>query len=309
MPRPRTIVEEFDPARVRPLPDQPRKRFRGIKELADSIFEVGQQTPGIVTPVSDDPKFDAQLIDGERRLRACRMAGVPFRAEVRAAATVEQSFVLSFAANFGKQDHDCIEIAEGLARMHRAGKTYEQLARIAGRSTQWVSAHMNLLSLHPDVRAMMIKEESRRDDESAPLTFALAQLLVPMAQERQLAAARKIVNWNLSMAEARRYILKQRAKAGDRSAYVSKRGVQRSIETIGSILSDATNRFGVFLDMPGPDFNALVDAADTRATARLVEQIESVCEELSGLAEVIRGRLNARRPAVDNRQSTIGNRA
>jgi hypothetical protein len=43
---PRTL--EFDPKRVRPLPDQPRKRFRGINELAASIAEVGQIAPGLV---------------------------------------------------------------------------------------------------------------------------------------------------------------------------------------------------------------------------------------------------------------------
>jgi ParB-like chromosome segregation protein Spo0J len=57
-----------------------------------------------------------QLIDGERRLRACTMAGVPFRAEVRegaaAGADVEELFATSFAANFGKQNHDAIEIAQ-----------------------------------------------------------------------------------------------------------------------------------------------------------------------------------------------------
>jgi DNA-binding CsgD family transcriptional regulator len=40
--------------------------------------------------------------------------------------------------------------------MRRAGKTAEQLARIAGRSIGWVQQHLNLLKLEPDVRAMMI---------------------------------------------------------------------------------------------------------------------------------------------------------
>jgi ParB-like chromosome segregation protein Spo0J len=51
MPRTAAPVEEFDPRRVRPLPGQPRKRFRGIRELAASIAEVGQLAPGIVTRV------------------------------------------------------------------------------------------------------------------------------------------------------------------------------------------------------------------------------------------------------------------
>ena len=89
-------------SRVRPLPGQPRKRFGGIRELAASIVEIGQATPGIVTLVTDDPAFDAQLVDGERRLRACRLAGRPFRAEVREDGDDESIFAASFAANFGR---------------------------------------------------------------------------------------------------------------------------------------------------------------------------------------------------------------
>ena len=122
MGRRKSEIQEFNPRRVRPLPDQPRKRFTGIKELAASITEGGQAVPGIVTLVGDSPDFDCQLVDGERRLRACVLAGVEFRAEVRAGGSVEDIFVASFVANFGKQDHDCIEIAEGLSRMQRGGR-------------------------------------------------------------------------------------------------------------------------------------------------------------------------------------------
>ncbi len=79
--------------------------------------------------------FRRQLVDGERRLRACKIAGEQFRAEVVEGETdSEEIFARSFAANFGKQDHDPIEIAEGLSRLSAAGKTHEQIARIAGRS-------------------------------------------------------------------------------------------------------------------------------------------------------------------------------
>jgi ParB family chromosome partitioning protein len=105
MPRTaKIIVVEFDPQRVRPLPGQPRKRFRGIQELANSIDEIGQASPGIVTPIEGNSDYDAQLVDGERRLRACRMLNRPFVAQVRPAADDEEIFAASFGANFGKQD-------------------------------------------------------------------------------------------------------------------------------------------------------------------------------------------------------------
>ena len=94
-------VQSFDPFRVRPLPNQPRKRFRGIGELASSIAEVGQATPGVVTLVKDDPEFDAQLVDGARRLRACKNLGRPFRAEVRPAVGVDGLGKATVAAEGG----------------------------------------------------------------------------------------------------------------------------------------------------------------------------------------------------------------
>jgi ParB family chromosome partitioning protein len=154
---------EFDPTRVRPLPDQPRKRFYGIKELAASIAEVGQSTPGIVTLLEGDKDFDAQLIDGERRLRACKLLGKPFRAEVQ--KDTPDAFAASFAANFGKQEHDCIEIAFALGRLRDEGRTVQQLAALAGKSTCWVSQHLAILKLHPDVQGMMLAKE----DDGEPL--------------------------------------------------------------------------------------------------------------------------------------------
>jgi ParB family chromosome partitioning protein len=283
-----SVVRNFDPSRVRPLPDQPRKRFRRIQELADSIKEIGQSCPGIVTLVMDDPKFDAQLVDGERRLRACKLAGVEFRAEVREDAAAEEIFVASFAANFGKQDHDVIEIAEGLARMQKAGKTLNQLARIAGRSIGWVQMHLNLHKLHPDVRAMMISED---ESGEAPLTFCIAQLLVPIAQSRQVELARKIVKAEMSTAAARRYVLRERHEDGDDRAYAPTKSTKASINRIDSILTDFSDRVGVFVDMPGAELNRLIDAADNQQKRQIIESIEDTADTLEAIADAIRSRL------------------
>lgn len=294
--RARTHVREFDPARVRALPGQPRKRFRGIRELADSITEIGQQQAGIVTLIDDDPKFDAQLIDGERRLRACRMADVPFRAEVAESADAETIFAESFAANFGKQNHDAIEIAEGLARMQASGRTIEQLSRIAGKSTTWVAMHLSLLKLHPDVQKMMIPGDA---DEGYRLTFSLALLLVPLNEADQLRIARKIIaGEGMGMATARRMILKERAKRGDTDAYTNKAGKARSIQTIESILEDCSNRIGVYLDMPAAQLNEMIDSADNRSKALLIELIDTFNDNIAGLAEAIQARLDKARQQV-----------
>lgn len=284
-------IVEFDPDRVRPLPDQPRKRFRGIKELAASIAEVGQKAPGIVNMIEGLGPYDAQLVDGERRLRACAMAGVPFRAIVRPAVDAEATFVESFAANFGRQEHDVLEIAEGLARLLKGGKNAAQAARITGRSDTWVNQHLNLLKLHPDVRAMMVCGDGEDDEETPRVTFQLAQLLVPLDHKDQLALARRITRGDgMTLTAARRMILKFRSEAGEQGVYVGGGGRPRSIRTIESMLEQITDKVGIYVDMPGKEFNQLVDGIDQRTKRTLVEAIKDVSENLVALADAIEAR-------------------
>jgi ParB/RepB/Spo0J family partition protein len=280
-------TEEFDPKRVRPLPNQPRKRFSGIKELAASIKEVGQSTPGLVTRVTDDPDFDAQLIDGERRLRACLSLGCPFRAEVKDSVT--DAFAASFAANFGKQEHDAIEIAEALGRL-REGRTIEQLAAIAGKSTCWVSQHLSLLKLHPDVQSLLLPAE---DEYTAKLSFTVAILLTAVDHDRQLKLARQIVKQGLSNVAARRLVLREPDMKIDRS------GSRRiRLDGIESILEDVTNRIGVYLDLPGSEINAMIDAAEAMDRRAIADMLYDAAGDLNALADAI----DKRAPKKQNAQ-------
>lgn len=277
-------VEEFDPERVRPLPDQPRKRFSRIKELAESIAEIGQSMPGIVIRVESDPRFDVMLVDGERRLRACKMARVKFRAEVKEGLEdAETIFAASFAANFGKQDHDAIEIAHGLARMRASGKTIAEMARIAGMSTAWASQHLRLLELHPTVQAMMIPKD---DEETSPLNSALAQILVPLPHPRQIVLAQKIVKTGMSGAAARRMILREHRAANVKAA----QGPTRKLRTLASILGNAEDRIGVYVDMPGAEINKLIDAMSDDEKRLVVKVADELASSLQCISEAISSR-------------------
>lgn len=284
-----STTEEFDPARVRPLPDQPRKRFFGIKELAASIREVGQSTPGIVTLIEDDKSFDAQLIDGERRLRACRLLGCPFRAEV--VTNPADAFAASFAANFGKQEHDAIEIAAALGRLRDAGRTIESSAALAGKSPSWVIGHLNLLKLHPDVQAMMLPDEG---DEKYRISFQIAQLLSRLDEASQLKFARKIVKAEMSVAAARRMVLRD---PDYRKA--DTRGRDLSIAAVESIVAQARDRIGVYLDLPGTRINALIDAMENRDKRLMVEAIDDLVSDLQGLSAAVEARIPKIQRAVN----------
>jgi ParB/RepB/Spo0J family partition protein len=215
---------KLDPWRVRPFADQPRKRFRGIDQLAGSIRAVGQVTPIVVRPITDK-NFEVELVDGERRLQACRKGGMLVEAIVDRDMTAGEQFAMSVAANFCRDGHDCIEVAHAVERFEAMGRSVEDIAVIFGKSTCWVYQHRSLLQLHPDVRKMLEKagddrKMTRRETRArGRMTFSVALLLVQMPQSKQLAAAKAIMSRKLSMAAARAFVLgfdKKRGPKGRR---------------------------------------------------------------------------------------------
>jgi ParB family chromosome partitioning protein len=280
------IIRSFDPDRVKPLPNQPRKRFAGINELAQSISEVGQVSPGLVTPLAGDDRFDAQLVDGERRLRACKIAGVKFRAEVRSDASAEKIFKLSFASNFGKQDHDPIEIALGLQRLRDAGDSVQECARTSGHSMIWVYQYLNLLRLHPAVQAMMMAQE---DEQEPALSLSAGTELVSLPESSQITLAAKIVAaGGLSTRNIRRLKMQEMDR---KKIERPKSPPPKSLKAIENLLEDFTFSIARYLDMPGPELNALIDSMRVSARRNLCKTIDDVAEGLSGLAEAIEARL------------------
>ncbi len=94
---------------ISPNPNQPRKHFddAALMELAESIKQVGLLNPILVRPIGD--RFE--IVHGERRWRACKLAGLEtIRAEVRELDD-ETSFLVSFTENLQRYDLSPIEEA------------------------------------------------------------------------------------------------------------------------------------------------------------------------------------------------------
>jgi ParB/RepB/Spo0J family partition protein len=286
MKRNASEVLEYDPARVKPFANQPRKRFAGITELAASIKRVGQIIPGKVIPLEGNADYDCQLLDGERRLRACAIAGVKFRAEVQTAAGSEdEQFEISLAANFGKQDHDALEIAEALARLQKTGRTLEEISDICGgKSPSWIIQHLALLKLAPDVQAMFLpaEEEVTHGERQRRLGLNVASLLANHPAELQQRIAKKIAG--KSSLEARRIIMQVCHKAGVKAgANTPSSGTQ--FKALVTCIHHLTHRLGVFADMPGPMLTAAIASSTPAIRRRLIDQIDDLVTNLQGIAE------------------------
>ena len=139
---------------IRPNPAQPRRIFeqQALAELAASIREYGVLQPLTVrkTPTG------WELVAGERRLRAARMAGLGEVPCLLLGVDDRRSGMIALVENLQRQDLDYIEEAEGLAQLMRScGLSQEQAAAQVGKSQSAVANKLRLLRLGDDVRAAL----------------------------------------------------------------------------------------------------------------------------------------------------------
>lgn len=180
--------------KVEPNPDQPRRDFdeEELQSLADSIATHGVVQPLTVRELSSGYY---QIIAGERRWRAARLAGLNEIPAVIIEADDKKTMELALIENLQRQDLNPVEEAMGYhALMADHGLTQEEAAGRVGKSRPAVANALRLLSLTPDVLNMIRKGE---------LTAGHARaVLVLKTEKMQLEAARKIANLGLSVRQA-----------------------------------------------------------------------------------------------------------
>ena len=180
--------------KVEPNPNQPRRSFdeEELQALADSIAEHGILQPLAVRAL--DGGF-YQIIAGERRWRAARMAGLDEVPVVILEADDRTVMELALIENLQRQDLNPMEEAEGYrVLMEEYGLTQEQAAARVGKSRPAVTNALRLLALPEEVREMV---------EDGTLSAGHARAVLSLPNERlQKAAAQKIIALRLSVRQA-----------------------------------------------------------------------------------------------------------
>lgn len=149
--QPKDVVREIFVSAVQPNRYQPRKEFNSdaLQELADSIKVYGILQPVIVRKLGLD---SYELIAGERRLRASKIAGLEKIPAIIRDYTDAQTSEISIIENVQRQDLNVIEEARAYERLIRDfGHTQEELAEKIGRSPSYISNLLRLLNLSPKV--------------------------------------------------------------------------------------------------------------------------------------------------------------
>ncbi|MBQ1809739.1 MAG: ParB/RepB/Spo0J family partition protein, partial [Erysipelotrichaceae bacterium] len=188
---------------IRPNPYQPRKNFDQdkLKELAESIREHGVFQPIIVRKAIDG----YELIAGERRLRASKLAGKEDIPAIVVEFSDQEMMEISLLENIQREDLNAVEEAAAYSQLiEKIGYTQEELAKHIGKSRTHITNMLRLLRLPDD-----IKEKVR----SGKLSYGQARTLLAAEDEEKMhELAERAVREGLSVRDLEKLVSEKPAE-------------------------------------------------------------------------------------------------
>lgn len=192
-------INELEPNR-----GQPRKEFseEAMRELADSIAQHGVLQPLLVRPLLSG---GYQIVAGERRWRASRMAGLATVPALIRELTDSEVMQIALIENLQREDLKPLEEAQGYqALMEEFGFTQDEISKSVGKSRPAVTNALRLLNLPEAVRDMLARGD---------LSAGHARTLLSFKDEAaMLAAAKRVVAEGLSVRELEKMAKKANAE-------------------------------------------------------------------------------------------------
>lgn len=191
--------------KVIPNPNQPRTAFdkTRLAELAETIKIAGVIQP---VPVEDNGDGTYTLIDGERRWRACKLAGletIPVEIRSRSNHGGRELLLTALIANIQREDMDPLDEGEAYQKLRdEHGMKWSEIAAKTGKYVTWVQGRAMLTRLEPEIKEMI-----RSQRMSASPEVARALLAIPDSQARiELAkqASEKDMTWRQIIAAAKK---------------------------------------------------------------------------------------------------------
>ncbi|WLP93503.1 ParB/RepB/Spo0J family partition protein [Psychrobacter sp. M13] len=218
---------------------QPRRDMSetALAELASSIEQHGVMQPIVIRPLlASEDKSSAQvtheIIAGERRWRAAKMAGKAVIPAIERALSDELAIALALIENIQREDLSVIEQAAALQRFHTEfGMSHAMIAEVVGKARTTVSNLLRLNQLHDTVKDHLA---------TSALDMGHARTLLALSSEQQPIIAQKIIDGAMTVREAEKLvksILQPAPKANPNTAVASfdtQQMVQRLTDTLGA---------------------------------------------------------------------------
>jgi ParB family chromosome partitioning protein len=181
---------------------QPRTRMDegSLYELAESIKGQGVMQPVLVRPVGAPAEGRYEIIAGERRVRAARLAGLDEVPVLVREVPDQTAAVMALVENLQREDLNPLEEAQGLQRLIAEFKlTHEQAAQAVGRSRSAASNLLRLLNLAAPVQQMLL---------AGDLEMGHARALLSLEPAQQILNANEVVARKLSVRDAEKLVTK-----------------------------------------------------------------------------------------------------
>ncbi|HHV61174.1 MAG TPA: ParB/RepB/Spo0J family partition protein [Firmicutes bacterium] len=228
------VVRELPVDSIVANPYQPRVRFseEDLRELSQSILEHGVIQPVLVKRLENtDDKYE--LIVGERRLRACKLAGLKTIPAIIKDIAPQEAAEICLIENLQRRDLDFLEEAAGYQRlMAEFGMTQQDLAKRLGKGQSTIANKLRLLKLPPRVIESISREI---------ITERHARALLRLDSEKdQLEVLDRVLKDGLTVAETERLIerrLERLAAAGESRGSAEGRVVIRALKDVRLFLN------------------------------------------------------------------------
>ncbi len=220
------IVQELDIHSISPNPYQPRKSFdqESLDELAHSI-----EQHGLIQPIIVYEDGDAYvLIAGERRLRACKIAGFKYIKSIVADVKVEKLREYALIENIQREDLNPIDLANSYKELlEEHNLTHDELSKRISKSRSQITNSLRILQLSDDTKSLLL---------SAKISQGHAKVLVGLDENLQKVVTDSIIGQRLSVREAENLIKK--IKDGDKKVKDDKtEGIKLNTEPLSQISS------------------------------------------------------------------------
>ncbi len=219
-------------------PDQPRKSFdqEALKELAQSIKEHGVIQPIIVVQKGEN----YQIIAGERRYRAAKIAGLGAIPVIVRSYNEQQIREIALIENLQREDLNPIETAIAIKQLiDNYGFTQDEVANKIGKSRPVIANTLRLLSLEPEVLTLV---------EKGKLMPAIARAIITLPRDEQIALAKKACDDKMTARDVEKAVQEMLRP----EVAVAKKSAPMSMELM-SIREDFQQVFGTKVTILGND--------------------------------------------------------
>jgi ParB/RepB/Spo0J family partition protein len=291
------------PDRVFPKPDQPRRYFdeEKLKLLARSIEKDGQEHPSKVKVLQGEG-LDAtfQIVDGERRWRACALIKKPLWVVVCRIESDRAHFRSSGVSNLASEPLSPLETAYTLERVKREyNMTQAEVAEVFCKSAGWANQYLSLLKLPTEIQRLLEGSVPKKNR----LSFSVAVALSPFSHDTQMkfVARMRKHKWKTNRA------LQELRKLGRELGVSVKEGKRvrnprDDYRILLRFLRRAKEDAEMLLEIPEERFDAMFASRDALERLSTLKSVQEVLNTVGVLQHAIK---RATRPENTSNQKAV----